>query len=207
LDGLTHDKAPHLATETVAAATPTRGGAIRFPRNYEGMDWDTEALPLLKAVGSAIERNDGAAVSAEMVNAELERPLAEDRLDRQLDELFEDDMIRGPRVMELGAPVAISLTPKGRQQVSGWPSASSRGSSVSISGSNIGNLALRDLNVNVNISNFFEAWEQKIEKLEAPSEEKQAAREKVRMAKDILTGATGGAGGRALYEAFPLLFG
>ncbi len=79
---------------------------------------------------------------------------------------------------------------------------------VSISGSTIGNLAMRDINVsNVNVTNFFEAWEQKIEELDASPEDKNEAREKLRMAKDIITGAAGGAGGRLLYDAFPMLFG
>ena len=172
-----------------------------------GMDWDQEALPLLRAVSRAIDANDGHPVSPEMVGAQLEPSLDEERLDRRLGELLEGEFITGSTIEEQDAPVSISLTSRGREQVSGWPGVSSGGNQVSISGSNIANLAMRDINVSVNVVNFFEAWEQKIEELEAPPEEKQAAREKLRMAKDILTGAAGGAGGRALYEAFPLLFG
>jgi len=168
------------------------------------VDWDQEAL--LRAVARAIDANDGEPVSPEMVNAQLEQPLDEQRLDRRLGVLLKDELIAGPTIKGLDAPVSISLAARGREQVSGWPGSSS-GGGVSISGSTIGNLALRDINVNVSVANFFEAWEQQVEELDAPPEEKQAAREKLRMTKDILTGAAGGAGGRALYEAFPLLFG
>lgn len=171
------------------------------------MDWDQEALPLLHAVARAIDANDSEPVSPDMVNAQLEQPLDEQRLDRRLGELLKDEFIAGPTIEELDAPVSISLAARGREHVSGWPGASS-GGGVSIAGSTIGNLSLRDINIiNVNVTNFFEAWEQQVEELDAPPEEKQAAGEKLRMAKDTLTGAAGGAGGRALYESFRLLFG
>jgi len=180
--------------------------AIRRWRNHAGVDWDQEALSLLHAVAHAIDANDGEPVSPEMVNAQLESPLDDQRLDRRLVALLQDEFIAGTTIEQRDAPVSISLAARGREQISGWPGASS-GGGVSISGSTIGNLALRDINVNVSVANFFEAWEQQVEELDAPPEEKQAAREKLRMTKDILTGAAGGAGGRALYEAFPLLFG
>jgi hypothetical protein len=167
----------------------------------------SQRSPLLHAVARAIDANDGEPVSPEMVNAQLEQSLDEQRLDRRLGELLKGEFIAGTTIEGLDAPVSISLAARGRGQVSGWPGAS-LGGGVSISESTIGNLALRDINItNVDVANFFEAWEQQVEELDAPPEEKQAAREKLRMAKDILTGAAGGAGGRALYEAFPVLFG
>ncbi len=40
-----------------------------------------------------------------------------------------------------------------------------------------------------------------------PKDDKQEARTRLGMAKDVVTGAAGSAGGRALYDAFSLLFG
>ena len=171
------------------------------------MDWDSEALPLLRAVAQALKENDGEAVSDDRVNALLEQPLEEARLDRRLGELHKSGLIEGPTINERAAPVWISLTVRGRQLVSGWPT-EERGGGVSISGSTIGNLALRDITVNnLSVANFFEAWEQQVEELDAPPEEKREAREKLRMAKEVVTGAAGSAGGRLIYDAFPLLFG
>lgn len=51
------------------------------------MDWETQVLPLLKAVARAIDANDGGHVNAAMVNSQLDEPLTEERLDRRLGEL------------------------------------------------------------------------------------------------------------------------
>jgi len=172
------------------------------------MEWDTEALPLLKAVSRAIDANDGEHVNAEMVNAQLHEPLLEDRLDRRLGELHKSSLIEGPTVDQRASPVIISLTAKGREQVSGWPGQGRGSGDVSISGSTIGNLAFRDINIsNVDVVRFFDAWEQKLEELDVPEDDKREARKKLGMAKDVVAGAAGSASGRALYDAFSLLFG
>lgn len=171
------------------------------------MEWEGEALPLLKAVASALEESNGEAVRAGSVNAQLSDPLDEIRLDRRLGELLKSGFIEGPTIDDCAAPTHISLTARGRGVVYGWPSEGS-GGRVSISDSRIENVAGRDINIStMNVANFFEAWEHQIEELDAPPDEKKQAREKVRMAKDIVTGAAGSAGGRWIYEAFPLLFG
>ena len=176
-----------------------------MPRDHEEMDWKIEGRPLVEAVARAIRENDGEHVSAEMVNAQLEQPLEEARLDRRLGELCKDGFIEGPTINECAAPILISMSSRGRQEVSGWPSGQG---GLSISDSTIENLAMRDININnLNVANFFDAWEQKIEELDAPPEETKEARDRLRMAKDILTGAGGGAGGRLIYDAFPHLFG
>lgn len=167
------------------------------------MSLERKGRPLLEAVARAIEANDGDHVSAEMVNAHLAQPLEETHLDRKLGDLRRDGFIEGPGINERAAPILISLAPKGRQEVSGWPSGLG---GLSISGSSIENLAMRDVNItNFTVGTFFEAWERKIEELDAPPEEKDQARDRLRTAKDILTGAASGAGGRALYDAFSLL--
>lgn len=65
-----------------------------------------------------------------------------------------------------------------------------------------------DVNVtNVNVANFFDAWEQKIDEIAAAPEAKEEARDRLHRAKEIATGAASSPGGRALYDAFALLFG
>lgn len=173
-----------------------------------GMDWKTEALPLLGAVARAIDANGGEHVNAEMVNAQLGEPLAADRLDRRLGELLKGNLIEGPTVEQRAAPVFISVTVRGREQVSGWPGQGHGSGDVSISGSTIGNLAFRDINIStVDVASFFDAWEQKIEELDVPEDHKREALNKLGVAKEVVTGAAGSAGGRALYDAFSLLFG
>jgi hypothetical protein len=172
------------------------------------MNRATEALPLLRAVARAIDANDGEHVNAEMVNAQLDEPLAEERLDRRLGQLLKGDLIEGPTVDQRAAPVFISLTVRGREQVSGWPGQGHGSGDVSISGSTIGSLAFRDINIsNVDVASFFDAWEQKIEALDVPEDHKREARKKLGIAKEVVTGAAGSAGVRALYDAFSLLFG
>lgn len=169
------------------------------------MNWGSEGRPLLEAVARAIEANDGEDVDAEMVNTQLTQPLEGGRLDRKLGELRRDGFIEGTGVEECAAPTSISLAPRGRQEVSGWPGGQG---GLSISGSSIGNLAMRDINIsNVNVTSFFEAWERKLDELDAPPETKEEARDRLRRAKEIATGAASSAGGRALYDAFSLLFG
>jgi hypothetical protein len=185
------------------AATPISPSARRA--TIQALNWQTDGGPLLMAVARAIETNDGRPVSPEMVNATLEHPLAEGRLHRELGELRRDGYIEGPGVEECAAPTSISLAPRGRQEASGWPSGDAR---LSISGSTIGNLAMRDINIsNVDVANFFDAWERKIDELDAPSEAKEEARDRLHRAKEIATGAASSAGGRVLYDAFSLLFG
>ena len=123
------------------------------------MDWKIEGRPLVEAVARAIRENDGEHVSAEMVNAQLEQPLEEARLDRRLGELREDGFIEGPTINERAAPILISMGSRGRQEVSGWPSGQG---GLSISDSTIENFAMRDININnLNVANFFDAWEQR----------------------------------------------
>lgn len=163
------------------------------------MNWATEALPLLRAVARAIDANDGEHVNAEMVNAQLDEPLAEERLDRRLGQLLKGDLIEGPTVDQRAAPVFISLTVRGREQVSGWPGQGHGSGDVSISGSTIGSLAFRDINIsNVDVASFFDVWEQKIEALDVPEDHKREARKKLGIAKEVVTGAAGSAGVRAL---------
>ena len=123
------------------------------------MDWKIEGRPLVEAVARAIKENDGEHVSAETVNAQLEQPLEEARLDRRLGELREDGFIEGPTINERAAPILISMGSRGRQEVSGWPSGQG---GLSISDSTIENFAMRDININnLNVANFFDAWEQR----------------------------------------------
>jgi len=170
------------------------------------VNWEREGRSLLEAVAYAIEANDGEDVNAEMVNAQLAEPLEERRLDRKLGELCRDEFIEGPKIENCAAPTSISLAPRGRQEVSGWPGG--HGGLLSISGSSIGNLAMRDINISsVNVTGFFEAWEHKLDELDAPAEAKEEARDRLHRAKEIATGAASSAGGRALYDAFSLLLG
>jgi hypothetical protein len=123
------------------------------------MDWKIEGRPLVEAVARAIKENDGEHVSAETVNAQLEQPLEEARLDRRLGELREDGFIEGPTINERAAPILISMGSRGRQEVSGWPSGQG---GLSILDSTIENFAMRDININnLNVANFFDAWEQR----------------------------------------------
>jgi len=71
------------------------------------MDWDSEALPLLRAVAQALKENDGEAVSDDRVNAQLEQPPEEARFDRRLGELPKSGLIEGPTINERAAPVWI----------------------------------------------------------------------------------------------------
>jgi len=170
------------------------------------MDWEREAKPLLKAVGRAIDANEGERVSAESVNAQLPQPLDDALLDRRLGELHRAQLLDGLKTQQRAAPILLGLSARGRQQVSGWPGEGGvGGTEVSIVDSHIGQLALGDNN-NMSIVNLFEVWERQVEQL-GPEEEKERARGALRAARDVLTITAGGAGGRLTTDALRATFG
>jgi len=83
------------------------------------MDWEREAKPLLKAVGRAIDANEGERVSAESVNAQLPQPLDDALLDRRLGELHRAQLLDGqdaatsrahpPRPVGQGPPAGLGM--------------------------------------------------------------------------------------------------
>ena len=89
------------------------------------VDWTTEALPVLEAVGRVAEKRGPSTdpyISQHAINEELNRPQNDPRTDRALYHLTREGYLRagGETDTTLG-PIDVELAEKGLQITSGWP--------------------------------------------------------------------------------------
>src|SRR5919106_6940953 len=82
------------------------------------MDWE-EAKPVLRATYELLDAGED--VTQDQVCEALGRPARDERTIRALALLYQDDYIGGFTVNQSPAPVRIQGTPKGLQEVRGWP--------------------------------------------------------------------------------------
>lgn len=93
------------------------------------MNWD-EARPALETAYRLLDESAQDQVSTEAVIAALGKPPGDARTVRALAHLYDANYIDGFMADQSPAPIFITPTEKGLQQVAGWPSTSGGGREV-----------------------------------------------------------------------------